>query len=164
MWFNYQLSCKYSWKKIRKKNPSVKFSNLNPWLVWDISVVLQKYFPLACGFGERNGISALNNRVLKEDDLIKNAYVYWFGFFACVFVFIGDVTTLFIIWWSSFFFSDMTLGKISITIHAFLETNFMTGHAGVLHLLYTWTLSWFSRVFGSSGELHLQKLFSWWKL
>lgn len=80
-------------RKLEKK-PSVKFSNLNPLLVWDISVVLQKYFPLACGFAERNGISVLNNRVLKEDGLIINAYLYWFGFFACVLIFIGNVTCL----------------------------------------------------------------------
>lgn len=34
------------------------------------------------------------------------------------------------------FVSDMALGKTLLTIHAFLETSFMSGHAGVLHLLY----------------------------
>lgn len=38
----------------------------------------------------------LKNRVLKEDGLIINAYLYWFGFFACVFIVIEDIT-LFII-------------------------------------------------------------------
>lgn len=167
MWFNYQLSCKYSWKsisqKIRKK-PSVKFSNLNPLLVWDISLALQRYFPLACGFGERDGISVLKNRMLKEDGLIINAYLCWFGFFCMFFYLPRGYHTVYHLMKHSVFVSDMALGKTLLTIHAFLETSFMSGHAGVLHLLYMWNLHWFSRVFGCSGELHLQKLFSWQKL
>lgn len=48
-----------------------------------------------------------------------------------------------------FLFQWHDFGKFSLTIQAFLETNFMAGHAGVLHLLYMWNLYWFSRVFGS---------------